>query len=524
MLDARGLDLARLAVAGAGVAWLLWDLMQSRSQQSQNQLRRRDDLLVVVGALSFACWWNLGAFHHPRFVHFHEFAHYYLGAKYHDELGFTRLYQCIVAADAENGGRSGQEGWVRNLETNVLEPAPVALSGAAECRSRFAPERWTAFRSDVQWFRARFSDARWRRLLADHGYNATPVWTAAGSLLANAGPASPALILALALIDPVLYLAMWAVVWRTFGWRTTCVALIWWGTNYPARYSYIGGAFLRGDWLALLVTGICLLRLRYTALAGAALGWSSALRVFPAVILAGPALRGLWPRAGLARPGQMRALARLFAGAGGMVAVLVVITSLLNSGRPGDLHAWRSFAHNSGKHLGQASTNRMGLKVALAFEPETRFVNLRDAWMESPLDTWHGARARVFRERRWAFWAALAAYLTLLLFAVRRLLTWESAVVAAGLPVIAFELACYYYGFLLVFAFLWPRRRWIGLALAILGMFSSIPPLLWTNTDDIYVAESVLSVVFVAGVTLALAFGPRALDPVDSSLDAASAI
>ena len=98
----------------------------------------------------------------------------------------------------------------------------------------------------------------------------------------------------------------------------------------------------------------------------------------------------------------------------------------------------------------------------------------------------------------------------------------KSLFVAAVLPVIAFELAGYYYGFLLVFAFLWPRRRWIGLALASLAMLSSIPPLLCTNTDDIYVAESVLAVVFVVGVTLALAAERPAAGPVDSSLNAAA--
>ena len=57
-----------------------------------------------LGVLAFACWWNLGAFHFGhRYVHTPEFFHYYLGAKYFDELGYTRLYDCAAAVEVEHG-------------------------------------------------------------------------------------------------------------------------------------------------------------------------------------------------------------------------------------------------------------------------------------------------------------------------------------------------------------------------------------------------------------------------------------
>ena len=92
---------------------------------------------------------------------------------------------------------------------------------------------------------------------------------------------------------------MWGTVWWASGWRTMTVALLWWGTNYPARFTYIGGAFLRADWLAFAVIGICLARRGYLVPAGAAVGWSALLRVFPAFMSAALLWRWLTRRRGV---------------------------------------------------------------------------------------------------------------------------------------------------------------------------------------------------------------------------------
>ena len=48
--------------------------------------------------------------------------------------------------------------------------------------------------------------------------------------------------------------------WWAFGWRTTCVALAVFATNFPSRFYWTGGAFLRWDWLFYFVGGICLVK------------------------------------------------------------------------------------------------------------------------------------------------------------------------------------------------------------------------------------------------------------------------
>ena len=72
-------------------------------------------LTVVTG------WYpNRGGFN----VWFHPWDsfHYYIGGKYFRELGYTRLYECVMVADVEagHGARVAGTG-IRNLETNRID-------------------------------------------------------------------------------------------------------------------------------------------------------------------------------------------------------------------------------------------------------------------------------------------------------------------------------------------------------------------------------------------------------------------
>src|SRR5689334_5822025 len=90
---------AGLAVAGAIV--LLWYWLADDVPFFRRGKRVRDTLLALLGITSCWCWWNFGHYHFEPMIHYHEMYHYYLGAKYAPELGFTRLYECTVVAEDE---------------------------------------------------------------------------------------------------------------------------------------------------------------------------------------------------------------------------------------------------------------------------------------------------------------------------------------------------------------------------------------------------------------------------------------
>jgi len=56
-------------------------------------------------------------------------------------------------------------------------------------------------------------------------------------------------VLLLDAIDALLITAMALLMWWAFGWRTVSVALLVLATNFPSRWDWIGGSFLRFDWL-----------------------------------------------------------------------------------------------------------------------------------------------------------------------------------------------------------------------------------------------------------------------------------
>ena len=508
-LELRHLTLIiKWAIAVAGAAIVGSRVLQHRLRPEY--ARWADAALGLLAVLAFISWWHIEGTRFGTSFHRWEFFHYFLGAKYSPELEYTRLYDCTAAAEAESNPTPDLfRRWTRNLVTNELEEGSPAARNPELCRSRFTPDRWLEFRHDVLWFK-RESKSSWPRMQVDHGYNATPVWNAAGYLLANTGPASTRQMVALALIDPVLIATMWLVVWWAFGWRAMAVAVIWWGTNFPARYFYLGASFLRSDWLVMSVIGIALARRGFMILAGAALGWSTLLRVFPSFLTSGALLRFLQRPVG--RNGAAREPLRLLGG--GCLAVTVLITfSFLSPGGGFNqgLGRWTGFVENSQKHLSGSSVNRVGLRMLASYTPGNDYRSLSAFWVDTPGDAWQTLRARAFRDRRVLYWAVVLVFLALLAAAVRNQPYWIALVLGVGLIPMVADITCYYYGILLVYGFLTDRYPWIGAGLLGLSAFTLMAAPLADTEEVRYTVISLGIVLYVFTVTAAVAWSGRAV-------------
>jgi hypothetical protein len=492
---AEVLGLWKGAVALAGTLLLAWDLVLRRRGRAGFARRLRDGLLAAFAAAAALVWCNAFAFHQGVYVHHWEIFHHYVGAKYFPELAYTRLYDCTVVADSDAGFPfPARLRPVRRLGSNRVEWATAVLAEREACTRHFEPARWRAFQRDVAWFRSHFPPRRWASITSDRGFNATPLWIALAAGLASEGPPSETQILLLALLDPLLLLAMWGCVAWAFGWRVLCVALLYWGTNYPAQFGWTGGAFLRQDWLALAVTGLCLLRRERPAAAGCALATAALLRVTPAVLVAGLALKALttlWRTRRLAPSHR-----RFAAGALAALALLVPLSALLTGAA-----AWPAFVRNSSLDLATPSGNFLGWKTVVAYEHATRMTAARDPAQLDPAVPWQQARRAVFANRAALYWAGVAGFLVLLVAAVRRSEDATAAVLGTGLMVIAAQIPSYYYALLLVYACLWPRSPAIGVALVALSALSWALALPLAARDEIFTGVSLASVLFVVAAT-----------------------
>lgn len=476
-----------------------------------------------MGVIALAGWWNFGRFHFGGgYIHVHEFFHYYVSVKYFPELGYTGLYDCAVLVESQQGrGRELAGHWIRDLRTNELRLGSPVLADPALCRDRFAaPDRWAEFTHDVSWFMSNMNPAKRADIFTDHGYNGTPTWAIAGRLLADTGPVSRRKVLLLALIDPVLVCITLGLTWWAFGWRVLCVALIWLGTNYPARFNFTGGAFLRQDWLLLAIGGICFARRGYMGFAGFALVWSALLRIFPAFIII-----GLVAKAGIAmwRAKRFRpepAHGRFAVGGLCALALLLPVSATTGGATNPGLSEWTAFAQNSRKLVATALTNHVGLPVVVAFDPSTRSEEVAAYWIDSPWDMWKEARRRVFDQRYPLYIALVLGFGVLLARAVDRREDWIALVMGIGAIPVLTELTSYYYVMLLAFAFLWPRYPSAGIGLTLTALLTTLAPALLRAEDDRYTLISACIVVFVLAVTYAV--GRRERRPYTVTTDAAS--
>ncbi len=501
LLAPRRVGSLKAGIALAGAALLAWTAWDRRHPEVRRRKRLQGGLLLGLGLAAGLGWWNFGAFNHPGFGHPSDTFHYYVGSKYFPELGYQRLYLCAAVADVEAGLRSQVAGRsLRDLASNQLVSAAVAIEHPETCRASFSPERWAAFARDIGWFRSHVPPRRWQAMQTDHGYNATPLWTALGGWLGSRVPASDSSILALRLIDPLLLAGMWGAVAFSFGWRGACVAALYWGTNYPAQYGWTGGSFLRQGWLVASVLALCALRRGRSATAGALLALATGLRVFPIFVVAALAVKALVAMLPARRVTLAPDHRRLAAGALVAAGALFALSLLAGEGA----RAWNAFIADSRAHLATPLRNYVGLATVVSYTPNVSLAGSRDLSPEDPYDAWKNARRSAAAERRWIFLALVAGYLVLLARAAAHQPDWVVGVLGMGFIFMAAELTCYYSAGLLAFGLLWPRRPSIGIALCVLSAAGWWIAGSGRGWDEIFTAISLASVIFVVWATALL--------------------
>jgi hypothetical protein len=511
-----------LALLGFGLLYL--DVEERRTNKSRFSRKLRDRALMLLGGLSLLTYFNFGLFHFPNWIHDWEWTHYYVGSKYFKELSYDRLYECIAVADHESPDaglrRRVEIRKLTNLRTNYLETTTEILAHPENCKQHFTDARWESFKHDVKFFRDRQNNRRWDDLQTDHGYNATPVWNIAGSVLANLAPASDGQLYTLALLDPLYLLAMVGVVWWAFGWRVTCVGLLVFATNFPSRYYWTGGSFLRWDWIFYLVFGVCLLKKDKPVWAGVALGYSTLLRVFPGFIFVGPILAGLIEYA------KNRTWNRTFlkVGLGAALSLLVLVPISLKVG--GGPQAYSNFVKNTQKHKETALTNYMGLRTIVAYRFGEAGKDLRNDKFTDPWINWKKARVRAFQQAKPVYALLCLGYLVLLGFAVWKRPPWVAAALGSTFIAIGVELTCYYYAFVMVVALLHEEDEFVGrwlLVMTAATTFVYFHPVVFMPDwlDQQYTLMSVVTIGAFVGILWKLGLG-KWLDERRAALAAAA--
>ena len=288
--------------------------------------------------------------------------HYYLGAKYFDEVGHFDLYRATLRADDDwQAHKRAQPRLDRRKLTRIPDFRHVhrardmrtyrvlprsELVRDYDPSARFSASRWQEFGEDTRWLRRHLRTRKWEGTLVDLGYNPTPAWTAMARPLSNLiSLQSPAFRL-IANSDVPLYLGMLGALWWAFGARAALLATLWMHVIVFNRSRFSGG-FLQYDWLASTVLGLALYARGHPASAGVTLSWGIMTRGFPVLLVLPIAARWLlgWLRRQRGEPAT-RKRRRLLVALGLACTVLGCLSLTTQRG----LGAWTEWAEKIAIH------------------------------------------------------------------------------------------------------------------------------------------------------------------------------
>ena len=360
--------------ASAMVLALVWALLPRRF--AMNGLV----LLTLLSTLNYARW---GPQSFGERIDAYDVLHYYVNAKYFDELGYYDLYPAMMLADLEADGPFFDGGPIymaQDEEGHAKQPIQHAYARGREVRKeKFTPERWEAFEHDVLYLirdvgcrsknkkgecRAELNDTLWRQLIQDHGFNGTTVWTMIAAPMTHIVPIE--YLKVLGYLDVVLLLgAIFMVAWAYDGTAAMFTA-VWLMIGYSTRWPYLSWVFLRYDWLAGLIMATALLKKGMPFVAGLLAAWSATLRFFPAMWMWGPFGKGV---AGLFRRHVHKPLLVLAAGFLAGVAVLQGGALVTYGVEPHRTHFENMLDHNDPMQL---SSRRIGLAQAISQQDKGR--------------------------------------------------------------------------------------------------------------------------------------------------------
>jgi hypothetical protein len=450
---------------------------------------------VVLSMLGFLLYFDFFVpnTRYENYYHRHELYHYYLGSKYFTEVGYKRLYACTAIAEIELGFSDQiRKKKIRNLAgDNLLELAPdtYVFRDPDQCKRHFTQEQWASFKSDVAWFEKSARGDYWNNMTTDHGYNPPPVWTMTGKLFSILAPPSDHFFKILASLDILLQLGALLMLGWAFGWRVMTMAAVFFGCNLPANIHWTCGAFLRQDWYFFFVASICLARKRRPGLSGAALAWSSLLRIFPVVTFVGVGLIAAfhWLRQRTLHRDHVR-----FAVGASLAGIMLMGISVVVTG----IDSYPDFISHIRGHKSTPLTNNMGLEMIVAHDWSGRMVFTRDTRLEDDMAPWmshYTERVQAMRPVIIAVSLGVLAWTAWALRQIRRL--WAGIILGIPLLMSVLCLTCYYYAFFFAVPALTRLVPAIGPAYLALAAGSQVlTQFHWI--DDEYTAESYLFFVF----------------------------
>jgi hypothetical protein len=427
-------------------------------------------VLCVCAAVAVVAWTRFGDLHaiyvdapdaqagqpHRRKIekhqafHFHEFFHYYLGAKYFGSFGYEGLYDCTALADKENADEIGVKphvtsGWVRDLDDVLRDKSyDEALDHCRnDIKAHMSPARWDTFRADLRELQRLVPDDWWNDVVYDAGFNPPPSWCIVGGAIANIIPIRlfgfPSYLVS-TWLDMVLLVTCFVALRTRFGLAAAATAGVYFGASFIASYGWNGGAFLRYTWVTAVVMGIAFARDGKWALAGAFFGAAACDRLFPAGFAVGAAIPLAWRAFMEKSPDDRKRLLRFGMGFGGAIVALVLVSTVVYG-----IGSWRVFFMRILRHGDVYYTMHIGLKKVITWRDWVPSQNFHGHQGLQRFHDWNMRLHATWQEMRWlAVAVQLVAGVGAAAACIKRR-PYEASLILGSVAMFCFSLPANYY-------------------------------------------------------------------------------
>jgi len=418
----------------------------------------KSTILITLAVISLAAFLNFGLLHRTNFIHWWEIFHYYIGTKYFKEVGYFNLYNATVVADSEENTYLEKSDYIMDLSNYYLIPRDKILAKSIQYKTKFSPQRWQSFKNDIAFLKRNLWPGRFQRMMNDHGYHATPIWNTTAGFLVNRVPLNR--VLFLCLIDPILLIIMFIALYLSFGMIPALLMLIYFCLDFLSGFYWMGGCFLRQDWLVVTMLGLCMLKQNRYGLAGSLFSYATMSRIFPVLFIGGITVKAITDLI------IHRKIPHKYFNF--LLAFLLTTVILFGYGCLGGkgIEKWRGFIQKIKIHNDNLLTNNLGLRhIFLHDGRETDFPTFvanygghyHDGDLQDYFIYWTKAKQQEFKDR----WLSFLVYSVLALLMFGYIANKEDDVGAtawgAFLIFMLLSISCYFYSFLIVLVLLFSR-------------------------------------------------------------------
>ena len=477
--------------------------------------------LAILAVLAIGCYYNFGT---PQFrdeaknrltlVHPWDMRVYFPVVKYFHELRFDGLYLASLAAYLDNNPNLSESSIgdvrLRDLNNNEMKIARNVMGDIREVRKRFAPERWEMFRKDMKYFQDLMGPGGYLGSLRDHGGNATPIWILSAYPFWAWSDANELTLSLTALLDPLLLIALLALIWRTFGWKASCIVAIVFGTTELSRFgSNLMGSTLRLDWMVAIGFGVCALHRKKWATGGALLAYGGLIRGFPALatlFLCAPVLMWVvdWFRTKKQEkllPAFRQNMMPFVRAASGAIACVVLLFAT-SSAVFGYDASWGNWFHKIGIHQDKPNVNHVGLRNVLSYESAHTGDKVLRKELPEPWTDWQTYQLAAFERNKPLFYAGIALFSALAVAACRKRQYHQAALVGMLMIPVYFYPANYYCHYVFLLPLLAATKKdddnWLFGAVSVVMLLMSValfPTLSVRQVDVLFTAQSAVILV-----------------------------